>query len=242
MVPYTRCRQPAAGCGRARIGVRIQIIGRVTIMSLPPPPVSSSSAMSGVATVFQQPQYMVRRKIFKLLGGAFHVYDLQQQQIYAYSKMKAFKLKEDIRLYTGEDMSSELLTIKARQIIDLGATYDVHDPRHGKVGALRRKALKSFIRDEWMILDPHDREVGLVQEDSTGLAIIRRVIDLASIVIPQKYVVTVQGMQVATFQQNFNPFVYKLVVDLTGDQSGLLDRRIALAAAILMAAVEGKQS
>jgi hypothetical protein len=185
---------------------------------------------------------MVRRKIFKLLGGAFHVYDLQQQQVYAYSKMKAFKLKEDIRLYTGEDMSAELLTIKARSVIDLGATYDVHDPRHGKVGALRRKALKSFIRDEWTILDPSDREVGLIQEDSTGLAIIRRVIDLASIFIPQKYVVTIQGREVATFQQNFNPFVYKLVVDLSGDQAGLLDRRIALAGAILMAAIEGKQS
>ncbi len=212
-------------------------------MSLPPPPVTSSAASAGYgAVVFQQSQYMVRRKIFKLLGNAFHVYDLQQQQVYAYSKMKAFKLKEDIRLYTGEDMSTELLTIKARQIIDLGATYDVHDPRHGKVGALRRKALKSFIRDEWTILDPHDREVGLIQEDSTGLAIIRRVIDLASIFIPQKYVVTIQGREVATFQQNFNPFVYKLVVDLSGDQSGLLDRRIALAGAILMAAIEGKQS
>jgi uncharacterized protein YxjI len=211
-------------------------------MSMPPPPVRSSSAMSGVATVFQQPQYMVRRKVIKLLGGAFHVYDLQQQQVYAYSKMKAFKLKEDIRLYTGEDMSAELLTIRARSVIDLGATYDVHDPRHGKVGALRRKALKSFIRDEWTILDPNDREVGLIQEDSTGLAIIRRVIDLASIFIPQKYVVTIQGREVATFQQNFNPFVYKLVVDLSGDQAGLLDRRIALAGAILMAAIEGKQS
>jgi hypothetical protein len=212
-------------------------------MSLPPPPVTSSAASAGYgAVVFQQSQYMVRRKIFKLLGNAFHVYDLQQQQVYAYSKMKAFKLKEDIRLYTGEDMSTELLTIKARQIMDFGATYDVVDPRQGKVGALRRKALKSFIRDEWMILDPHDREIGLVQEDSTGLAIVRRLVDFASMFLPQKYVLTVQGQQVATFQQNFNPFVFKLVVDLTGDRAGLLDRRLALASAILMAGIEGKQS
>jgi len=211
-------------------------------MSMPPPPVRSSSAMSGVATVFQQPQYMVRRKIFKLLGGAFHVYDLQQQQVYAYSKMKAFKLKEDIRLYTGEDMSTELLTIKARKIIDLGATYDVVDPRLGKVGALRRKALKSFIRDEWLVLDAHDREVGLIQEDSTGLAIVRRLVDFASMFMPQKYFVTMQGVPVASFQQNFNPFVYKLVVDLTPDRTSMFDRRLALAAAVLMAAIEGKQS
>jgi hypothetical protein len=79
---------------------------------------------------------MVRRKVIKLLGGAFHAYDLQQQELYAYSKMKAFKLKEDIRLYSDDKMTTELLPIKARQIIDLGATYDVVDPRQGKVGAL----------------------------------------------------------------------------------------------------------
>ena len=209
-----------------------------------PPPLMAGSAGAGAAQVFQQPQYIVRRKIFKLLGGAFHVYDLSQQQVYAYSKMKAFKLKEDIRLYTGEDMSSELLTIKARQMIDIGATYDVIDPRGGgqKVGALRRKGLKSLVRDEWLILDAGDREIGLIQEDSTALAIVRRLIDIASMFLPQKYVVTMQGQQVATFQQNFNPFVYKLVVDLVPDRGGIFDRRLALAAAVLMAAIEGKQS
>ena len=212
-------------------------------MPLPPPPArSSSSSMSASAPVFQHTQYMVRRKMFKLLGGAFHVYDPQQQQLYAYSKMKAFKLKEDIRLYTGEDMTSELLTIKARQVLDLGATYDVVDPRQGTVGALRRKALKSLVRDEWAILDAQGREIGLIQEDSTGLAIVRRLVDFASMFLPQKYVVSIQGMQVATFQQNFNPFVFKLQVDLSGDSAGRFDRRLALAAAILLAAIEGKQS
>jgi uncharacterized protein YxjI len=214
-------------------------------MPLPPPPTTSSRSAAGAAptaAVFQHTQYMVRRKVLKILGGAFHVYDLQQQQLYAYSKMKAFKLKEDIRLYTDENMTSELLTIKARQIIDLGATYDVVDPRQGKIGALRRKALKSILRDEWAILDNGDREIGLIQEDSTGLAIIRRLVDFASIFLPQKYSVSIQGMPVATFQQNINPFVYKLVVDLSGDTAGRFDRRLALAAAILLAAIEGKQS
>lgn len=211
-------------------------------MSMPPPPMAGSDAGAPAAQVFQQPQYIVRRKIFKLLGGAFHVYDLSQQQVYAYSKMKAFKLKEDIRLYTGEDMSAELLTIKARQMIDIGATYDVVDPRLGqKVGALRRKGLKSLVRDEWLILDAQDREIGTIQEDSTALAIIRRLVDIASMFLPQKYVVTMQGQHVATFQQNFNPFVYKLVVDLVPDRGGIFDRRLALASAVLMAAVEGKQ-
>jgi hypothetical protein len=192
--------------------------------------------------LYAHAHYTVRRKVMKLFGGAFHVYDANEQVI-GYSKMKAFKLKEDIRLYTGEDMSRELIVIQARKIIDWGAAYDVVDPNQGgvKVGALRRKGMKSMFKDEWVILDDHDREIGLIQEESTFKALVRRFVDAASILMPQKYLVSVRGTPVATFKQNFNPLVYKLNVDLSTDTQGLLDRRLALAAALLMAAVEGKQ-
>ena len=189
-----------------------------------------------------QNQYMIRRKVLKLFGGAFHVYDAAGNVV-GYSKMKAFKLKEDIRVFTGEDMQSELLTIQARSIIDWGASYDVFDPQQRvKVGALRRKGLKSMFKDEWVIMDAYDREIGLVQEDSTMLALVRRFIEVAALIFPQKYVVSVNQQPVAIFKQNFNPFVYKLNVDLSADTSGVLDRRLAMGAAILMAAVEGKQN
>jgi hypothetical protein len=194
-----------------------------------------------LAPVFQHQQYMVRRKVFKIFGGAFHVYDAAEQLI-GYSKQKAFKLKEDIRVFTGEDMSAELLVIQARSVIDFGASYDVYDPTAGyKCGALRRKGLKSIVRDEWVILDPADREIGLIQEDSTFKALVRRFVEAASLFMPQSYTVTVGGQHVATLGQNFNPFVYKLNCDLSPDTQRLLDPRLALAAAILLAAVEGKQ-
>jgi hypothetical protein len=192
-------------------------------------------------SVLNTTNFTVRRKVLKLLGGAFHIYDANEQVI-AYSKMKAFKLKEDIRLYTGEDMQTEIISIQARQVIDFGASYDVVDAQQRvKVGTLRRKGLKSMIRDEWLILDPQDREIGLIQEDSTALALVRRFVDAAKFFLPQKYNVTIRGQLVATFKQNMNPFVYRLMVDLTPDTNNLFDRRLALASSLLMAAVEGKQ-
>ncbi len=184
-------------------------------------------------------KYLVRRKVIKLLGAAFHVYDSNGSLAF-YSKLKAFKLKEDIRLYTGEDMQQEVLVIKARQILDIGATYDVFDSATGeKVGALRRKGLKSiFFKDEWLILDANDQEIGVIKEDSTVLALIRRMIIS---IIPQRYDCTINGSTVCTFQQNFNPFVRKLAVDFTPDQSNLLDKRVGLAAALLLGAIEGRQ-
>jgi hypothetical protein len=191
--------------------------------------------------LYAQTHYTVRRKVFKLFGGAFHIYD-SLDQVVGYSKMKAFKLKEDIRLYTGDDMTQELIVIQARQVIDWGASYDVFDPKEGvKVGALRRKGWKSMFKDEWVILDPQDREVGFIREESTFKALVRRFVEAASFFMPQKYLVTIGEAPVATFKQNFNPFVFRLKVDLSPDTQGLFDRRMALAAALLMAAIEGRQ-
>jgi hypothetical protein len=225
----------------------------VPTVAMPPPPImnpttdnaamaaSTPGSPTGFHPAFSHATYTVRRKVLKLFGGAFHVYDAAENVI-AYSKMKAFKLKEDIRLFTGEDMAQELLVIQARQAIDFGASYDVFDPRaNQKVGALRRKGFKSILKDEWVVLDPSDRELGLIQEDSMALALVRRFVEAASLLLPQKYNVQLGGQPVATFKQNFNPFVYRLNVDLTLDARHLFDRRLALASALLMAAVEGKQ-
>jgi hypothetical protein len=41
--------------------------------------------------------------------------------------------------------------------------------------------------------------------------------------------------------QNFNPFVTKINANFSEDTRGLLDRRLGLAAGILLCAIEGKQ-
>jgi len=197
-----------------------------------------ATASKPVADAFQFSKYLVRKKILKLIGGAFHVFG-PSGEVVLYSQMKALKLREDIRLYTGEDMQTEVLTINARQILDISATYDVKDSIIGeKVGALQRKGLKSILRDEWIIMDANDNEIGTIKEDNMALAIIRRFL---TNLIPQQYSGEINGKPVCTLKQNFNPFVTKIEIDFAQDTGGLLDRRLGLAAAILMCAVEGKQ-
>lgn len=187
---------------------------------------------------FQHSQYLVRKKIFKFLGDAFHVYDPQGCVVF-YSRLKAFRLKEDIRLWTGEDMQTEVLRIQARRILDFAATYDVYDSAAGvKVGALRRKGLKSILKDEWIILDAEDREIGRIAEDMLLLALVRRFV---TALVPQNYEGFVDGTKVCVFKQNFNPFVTKITLDFTPDRQGLLDRRLGMAAAVLLCGIEGKQ-
>ena len=190
---------------------------------------------------FQHPSYLVRRKVFKLLGGAFHVFD-PAGNVVLYSKQKAFKLKEDIRIYTGEDMDTEVLTIRTDQIIDLGATYHVHDSQQGgvRVGSLKRKGLKSMLRDEWVILDSSGQEVGSIQEDSVALALLRRL--MVGWLLPQKYYGSIGNIPVSLFTRNFNPFISKISLDFSMDTQGQLDRRLGIAAVIMLLAIDGKQS
>jgi uncharacterized protein YxjI len=196
---------------------------------------------SSIPEAFAHESYLVRRKIFKLFGATFHIYDPSGRVVF-YSNMKAFKLKEDIRLYTGEDMQTEVLRIQARQIyaMDISAAYDVIDPTTStKVGVLTRKGLKSILKDQWIIMDTEDRELGFITEDSTLLALIRRFL---TNLIPQKYYGELNGERVCIFKQNFNPFVIKINLDFSMDKKGLLDRRLGIAGAVLLCAIEGKQS
>lgn len=185
--------------------------------------------------------YTVRRKFWKFFGAAFYIMD-EAGEVVGYSSQKAFKLKEDIRIYTDDSMTEELLVIKARSIIDFGATYDVTDPNDDDrtVGSYRRKGWTSLVRDEWMIFDEDENEIGKIQEDSTGLAIVRRLVGaIALLIAPQAYHVELDGQNVAEMVTSRNPFLYILNVTLEPDAE--VDPRLIMAGAILLAAIEGKQ-
>ncbi len=187
---------------------------------------------------FEHNQYVLKRQVFAL-AGKFRFFD-PSGKLVLFSQQKMFKLREDIRVYSDESKTQEVLMIKARQIVDFSAAYDVVDSATGqKVGALRRKGLASILRDEWEILDVGDNVVGKLFEDSMGLALVRRFL---SGLVPQNYDITLGTDRVADLKQNFNPFAYELNIDFSMDISHRLDRRVGLAAGILLAAVEGRQS
>ncbi|RPI80171.1 MAG: hypothetical protein EHM42_12550 [Planctomycetaceae bacterium] len=182
-------------------------------------------------------EYTIRRQLFAVLHTNFFLEDAQGKQI-GYCRQKAFKLKEDIRIFTDESMQDERIAIKARNIIDFGAAYDVHDSRtNKKLGALKRKGWASMLRDTWIVMDEYDNEVGKIEEDSPTMALLRRFL---SNLIPQSFhLVDDSGEELAKFQQNFNPFLYRLKVTVEDDCH--LPAMLVLSAGLLLAAVEGRQ-
>ena len=186
---------------------------------------------------FGHNHYLLKRQFFKLLGENFRIYDPNGQMV-LFSHQKAFKLREDIRVYGDESKSHELLSIKARQIIDWSAAYDVVDATNNeKVGAFKRKGWTSIVRDKWIVMDNADREIGFIEEDQMMLALVRRFL---TNLVPQNYDLVMNGQKAVDLKQRFNPFVYHMDVDF-GLQQPLIDRRLGIAAGILLAAVEGRQ-
>lgn len=200
---------------------------------------STSLASASSTALLKQDRYLIRRKFWSFLGQKFFLYD-ESSNLVGYVKQKAFKLKEDIRVYTDTNCTNELLVIKARQIIDFSAAYDIVDPTtQQKLGALRRKGLAStFVRDTWEILDNSDQAVGTVQEDSALLGLFRRYVFA---LLPQSYSVTMNGAAAADFKQTWNPFIPKMWCTFTAPNSSF-DRRLGLGAAVLISAIEGKQN
>ena len=181
--------------------------------------------------------YTIRRKVLQFTGASFHVYD-ETGKVVAFSRQKAFKLKEDIRVYTDETMSVELLVIKAQKVIDFSSGYGVVDPQSGDaVGLARRKGWTSIVRDSWELLNAEGELVAKLEEDSMLLALLRRFV---TALIPQKFhLKSPDGREQCALQVHFNPFVYRLSVNLSLDCA--VDRRLVFATAVLIAAIEGRQ-
>ena len=189
--------------------------------------------------IFQFPNYLLQRQAIALTGK-FRFYD-PAGRLVMFSEQKMFRLREDIRVYGDEGKTQEVLSIKARQILDFSAAYDVVDTAmNQKVGALRRRGLQSLLRDEWEVLDANDTVIGKLFEDSVGMALLRRF--LLGSWLPQNYDITVGDTRVADLKQRFNPLRYELDLDFRMDTAQRLDHRLGIAAGILLAAVEGKQS
>ncbi len=189
--------------------------------------------------VFEYRTYLLQRQVFALTGK-FRFYD-PGGRLVLFSEQKMFRLREDIRVYTDEGKQQEVLMIKARQIIDFAAAYDVVDSATGeKVGVLRRKGWSSILRDEWEVLNAEDQPIGVLFEDSMGLALLRRL--LLGSLLPQNYDLTLGQTRVADLKQRFNLFRYELDLDMSMDAAQQLDPRLGIAAAILLAAIEGRQN
>jgi len=82
-------------------------------------------------------------------------------------------------------------------------------------------------------------ELGTMKEDNVPMAIIS---SLTGIKMPQTYKCEFSGATVGEFRQSGNPFVFNLDLEFAHGTEGIFDRRLGIAAAVLMGIVRKKGS
>lgn len=204
-----------------------------------PPPSAAPAAGTPMSAagggLWYQNYYRLRKKVFAL-AAQYWIED-QGGGSLGYSKQKLLKLKEDIRVYTDERMTTELFRIQQQQIIDVWGTFAVIDSASNTVlGYVRRKGLSStFIADEWEIQDPNRQLIGGIYE-KTGRGLARKWIPGGKL-IPEKMTLELGGRPVAEINQQF-----KIVGDIWEISCQAVppsfDRRVLLGGALLMSMIE----
>lgn len=162
----------------------------------------------------------------------------------AFVRQKRMALKEDIRFFADDSESQELFRIKARSIIEIGGRYDVTTPDGARIGVLEKAFRESLLRSTWRILGPDEQVEAVVQERSLPAAIIRRAIDFVPdvgglIPIPYNFDFMIDGRIAGRMDRKFK-LRDRYVLDLSGDTDRRIDRRLGLALAIGLDALQNR--
>jgi hypothetical protein len=101
--------------------------------------------------------------------------------VLAVAQQKRMALKEQVTFYADEARTQPVLSFKARQRMDLGATYDVMDAGGTPIGWFRKDFRKSLLRSSWHLGTPDGLEA-YGTERNQNVAILRRVWELVPVV------------------------------------------------------------
>lgn len=110
---------------------------------------------------------------FKLavINPQFNLTDANGKSV-AYVKQKAFKLKEDISVFTSEAQTNLQYKIKADRWLDFNASYAFNDASGNDVGRLVRKGRRSLWKAAYELYDENGKQDLLLQEDNAWVKVL----------------------------------------------------------------------
>ena len=99
----------------------------------------------------------------------------------AMAQQKRMAFKEQVTFYADEARTQPVFGFKARQRMDLGATYDVTDASGTPIGSFRKEFAKSLLRSTWQLTGADGLEA-TGTERNQSVAIARRLWEVLPVV------------------------------------------------------------
>ncbi|MEK6273554.1 MAG: hypothetical protein AABM42_13070 [Actinomycetota bacterium] len=162
-------------------------------------------------------------------------------------EQKRMKLKEDLRAFTDDSKTTEVFRIKAQQVWDPRARYDVTDANGQPVGQLGKVFGKSLLRSTWRLYAAGGNEIGWARERSLFVALFRRLVGLVPFIgefadwlpIPYHFDYFVGDERIGGLERILGVRDrYRL--DVSGNGERTIDRRLVLALAVGMDALQAR--
>jgi uncharacterized protein YxjI len=174
--------------------------------------------------------------------------DGQPGEPISFVEQKRFKFKEDIRFYADDSKQQELLRIKARQRFDPRARYDVTAADGTKIGEIQKVFGASLLRSTYALFDGEGNEVATASEKSLVVALFRRLVGFVPYVgdfadwlpIPYHFDFKRGDTVLGTHSRQAFKFRDTYTIDMSGDPQRTLDRRLVLAIAVGMDALQAR--
>ena len=160
----------------------------------------------------------------------------------AVAQQKRLAFKEQVTFFADEAKQVPLFGFKARQRMDLGATYDVTDAAGASIGFFRKQFAASLLRTTWEV-GTADGTTAIGRERSAGVAIARRLWGFIPVVdsLPSPFVFhfdfTDPAGQVLMSSVRKRSLRDRYDVSVPG---GRLDGRVAAAMAVALDALQGR--
>jgi uncharacterized protein YxjI len=124
------------------------------------------------------PQFFVKQKLTMMVNR----YEINEANsdgsvgaLMAVAQQKRMAFKEQVTFYRDDKRTDPVFSFQARQVLDLGAGYDVRDAAGAPLGVFRKDFGQSLLRSTFHLSGPDLETTG--QERNQVVAILRRFID-----------------------------------------------------------------
>jgi hypothetical protein len=167
--------------------------------------------------------------------------DGEPTDLMAIAQQKRLAFKEEVTFYAEEERRTPVFSFKARQRLDLGATYDVMDGNGATIGLFRKDFGASLLRSTWHLEASGVKAVG--SERSVGVAIGRRLWEVLPVAnnLPSPFLFHFDFVddagQVVLSSQRRRSLRDRYDVTVPG---GRLDGRVAAAMAVALDALQSR--
>lgn len=167
---------------------------------------------------------------------------------FCFVRQRPFKFKEDIRFYSDATRSTELMRIKARHRFDPRARYEVVAADGTKIGEIQKVFGASLLRSTYRLYDQSGNSVAIATERNAAVALIRRLVGFIPYVenvanwlpIPYDFVFQRDGVRLGTHRRHLWKVRDIYTIDMSEDPGRTLDRRLVLAIAVGMDALQAR--